>query len=44
LFFEKRGQEYMFWMYKFSNNDDYNSIQLVRSAKYVIKKNSVFHM
>ena len=41
LFFEKRGQEYMFWMYKFADKEDYNSIQLVRSAKYVIKKNSV---
>jgi len=37
LFFEKRGDEYMFWMYKFTDNNDYNSIQLVKSARYRIE-------
>jgi len=37
LFFEKRGDEYMFWMYEFTDVGDYNSIKLVRSRKYVIQ-------
>jgi hypothetical protein len=36
LFFEKRGEEYMFWMYEFTDVSDYNSIKLVRSRKYVV--------
>lgn len=40
LFFEKRviGGENIFhlWLYEFSNPDDYNSITLVRSARYRI--------
>ena len=34
LFFEKRGTEYMLWQYQFSNKNNYNSIELVRSCKY----------
>jgi len=36
LFFEKRGDEYMFWMYEFTDLNDYNSERLVRSARYVL--------
>ena len=36
LFFEKRGFEYMFWMYEFTDKYDYNSIRLVKSARYII--------
>jgi hypothetical protein len=35
MFFEKRGDEYMFWMYEFTDPEDYNSIRLVRSRRYV---------
>jgi len=38
LFFEKKGKEYMFWMYKFTEHENYNSIQLVKSAKYIINR------
>ena len=30
VFFEKRGFEYMFWMYEFTQYDDYNSISLTK--------------
>lgn len=36
LFFEKRGNHYFIWQYGFSNENDYNSIQLIKSARYVI--------
>lgn len=36
LFFEKRGKEYHIWEYRFLDKNDYNSIQLVRSARYKI--------
>jgi hypothetical protein len=36
VFFEKRGFEYMFWMYEFADENDYNSIRLVKSARYII--------
>lgn len=36
VFFEKRGFEYMFWMYEFTNEFDYNSINLVRSDRYIV--------
>lgn len=36
LFFEKRGNYYFIWQYGFSNENDYNSIQLIKSARYVI--------
>tara|TARA_Y100000748_G_C15442786_1_gene467882 strand:+ start:175 stop:984 length:810 start_codon:yes stop_codon:yes gene_type:complete len=34
IFFEKKDEEYMFWMFEFTDPDDYNSIRLVRSARY----------
>jgi hypothetical protein len=34
MFFEKNGDEYMFWMYEFTVPEDYNSIRLVRSSRY----------
>jgi hypothetical protein len=34
MFFEKRGDEYMFWMYEFTDPSDYNSIKPVRSRRY----------
>jgi hypothetical protein len=36
VFFEKRGIEYMFWMYEFTDVNDYNSIKLVKSARYIM--------
>ena len=37
LFFEKRKSEYFLWEFTFKNVMDYNSIELVRSAKFEIK-------
>ena len=37
LFFEKLGNTYLFWKYEFSDVEDYNSIKLVKSAKYKIE-------
>ncbi|MEE2748188.1 MAG: hypothetical protein VX473_06975, partial [Candidatus Thermoplasmatota archaeon] len=36
MFFEKKGNEYMFWMYEFTDPKAYNSIRLVKSARYTI--------
>jgi hypothetical protein len=36
LFFEKQGNVYNIWQYDFSNENDYNSIKLVKSARYKI--------
>ena len=40
LFFEKRNingeRIYYIWMFKFTDKEDYNSIQLVKSARYRI--------
>jgi hypothetical protein len=36
LFFEKEGDTYSIWNFIFKNVEDYNSIELVRSAKYKI--------
>ena len=36
VFFEKKGIEYMFWMYEFADENDYNSIRLVKSARYIV--------
>lgn len=37
LFFEKRDDNYLIWQYGFSDINDYNSIKLLKSAKYKIK-------
>lgn len=37
LFFEKQGKHYNIWQYGFEDENDYNSIKLVKSAKYRIK-------
>ena len=37
LFFEKRGEEYMFWRYEFVNPEEYTSAKLVHSARYKIQ-------
>lgn len=37
LFFEKRGKEYLIWQYDFKDDNDYNSIFLVKSARFIIK-------
>ena len=34
MFFEKNGDEYMFWMYEFAEHEDYNSISLVKSSRF----------
>lgn len=36
LFFEKRDELYHIWQYGFNDENDYNSIYLVKSAKYCI--------
>ena len=36
LFFEKRNNEFLIWQYSFANENDYNSIQLLKSARYHI--------
>lgn len=36
LFFEKRWKEYCIWQYKFKDENDYNSIDLVKTWKYII--------
>ncbi len=36
IFFEKRGDEYMLWEYKFMDKNDYNSIKLVKSERYTL--------
>jgi hypothetical protein len=37
LFFEKRKTEYLLWQFAFKDEKDYNSIELVRSAKFEIQ-------
>ena len=37
LFFEKRGTQYLIWQYGFKNENDYNSIYLIKSARYFIE-------
>ncbi|MGQ0793996.1 MAG: type II restriction enzyme [Deltaproteobacteria bacterium] len=36
IFFEKQGGEYLLWQFRFSEESDYNSIELVRSGKFEI--------
>lgn len=36
IFFEKAGQEYSLWQFRFEDENDYNSIKLVRSHKFQI--------
>lgn len=36
LFFEKDRDTYSIWNFEFKNAEDYNSIELVKSAKYKI--------
>ncbi|MCK5449864.1 hypothetical protein KAI32_03285 [Candidatus Pacearchaeota archaeon] len=36
LFFEKRGDDYLIWEYKFEDKMNYNSIKLVKSKKFKI--------
>lgn len=37
LFFEKRWKEYLIWQYGFENPNDYNSIKLIKSKRYIIE-------
>lgn len=37
LFFEKRGNYYFIWQYGFNDENDYNSIQLIKSARFIIE-------
>lgn len=37
VFFEKRAREYLLWEFKFTDPDDYNSVKLVKSKKYLIE-------
>lgn len=34
LFFERRGDQYLLWEFRFRDDLDYNSIEFVRSAAY----------
>ncbi|MFN3427931.1 MAG: DUF6997 domain-containing protein, partial [Candidatus Thermochlorobacter sp.] len=36
LFFEKRKNEYSLWQFGFTDKYDYNSIELLKSAKFII--------
>lgn len=36
LFFEKRGQNYYIWQYVFDDENDYNSIKLLKSERFKI--------
>ncbi|MDP2090774.1 MAG: hypothetical protein Q8K30_04210 [Candidatus Gracilibacteria bacterium] len=36
LFFEKRGNEYCIWQYEFEDENNYNSVILVKTGKYKI--------
>ncbi|PEC48928.1 hypothetical protein [Bacillus sp. AFS096315] len=38
LFFEKRGAYYYIWQFEFEDDNDYNSIKLVKSKRYKIEK------
>ncbi len=37
VFFEKKGKYYSLWQFEFSDINDYNSIQLIKSCRYEIK-------
>jgi hypothetical protein len=37
LFFEKNGKTYLIWQFHFKDISDYNSIELVKSGRYIIK-------
>jgi len=37
LFFEKRNLEYLFWKFEFGDSNEYNSIILTDSKKFIIK-------
>ena len=37
IFFEKRGEMYYIWQYTFTNENDYNSIKLLKSERFLIK-------
>ena len=39
MFFEKNGDEYMFWMYEFTDPENYNSIRLIRSRRMRVTSN-----
>jgi hypothetical protein len=38
LFFEKQGDLYNFWKFKFNDHTDYNSIELTKTWRYLIEK------
>ncbi|ARN57963.1 type II restriction enzyme [Sedimentisphaera salicampi] len=37
LFFEKENDEYKLWQFGFADKNDYNSIYLIKSRRYIIK-------
>ena len=39
IFFEKSDNvSYKFWMYQFKDEQDYNSLELIKSATYIVAK------
>ena len=38
VFFEKRNDIYSLWLFEFTDIKKYNSIHLVKSKSYIIKK------
>jgi hypothetical protein len=38
LFFEKREDIYSLWEFGFSDETDYNSIKLIKSAKFKVER------
>lgn len=37
LFFEMRKNTYYLWKFEFTDENDYNSIHLIKSTKYIIQ-------
>ena len=43
VFFEKRDDEYMLWQYQFKDENDYNSIELIKSCKYYLCNTTLYN-
>ena len=43
IFFQREGDEYSLWQFRFPDVEDYNSIELVRSQRFLIKSPQLVH-
>ena len=43
VFFEKRDDEYMLWQYQFKDENDYNSIELIKNCKYYLCNTTLYN-